>query len=162
MYLPVKFNDVFNFVWFRKKLYVNKASMGKCQLLNLNMVGIWIIFKTVHGKALGMRRGETNKKLLLRPVFMETWRFPSFPFLLIAQMVEVRVVQQKTAGEVIYSVIYSTSELTKRQVLQSFWNHVMSLRITQQGDEKSVTEEYGFKKEVLSNGPNSGTLSRDI
>ena len=73
-------------------------------------------------------------------------------------MVEVRVVQQKTAGE----VIYSTSELTKRQVLQSFWNHVMSLRVTQQGDEKSVTEEYGFKKEVLSNGPNSGTLSRDI
>ena len=38
----------------------------------------------------------------------------------------------------------------------------MSLRVTQQGDEKSVTEEYGFKKEVLSNGPNSGTLSRDI
>ena len=68
MYLPVKFNDVFNFVWFRKKLYVNKASMGKCQLLNLNMVGIWIMFKTVHGKALGMRRGETNKKLHLRPV----------------------------------------------------------------------------------------------
>lgn len=29
MYLVVKFNDVFNFVWFRKKLYVNKASMAK-------------------------------------------------------------------------------------------------------------------------------------
>ena len=38
----------------------------------------------------------------------------------------------------------------------------MSLRVIQQSDEKSVTEEYGFKKEVLSNGPNSGTLSRDI
>ena len=38
----------------------------------------------------------------------------------------------------------------------------MSLRVIQQSDEKSVTEEYGFKKEVLSNGPISGTLSRDI
>lgn len=56
MYLVVKFNDVFNFVWFRKKLYVNKASMAKCQLLNLDMVGIWVMFKTVHGKALGMGR----------------------------------------------------------------------------------------------------------
>ena len=35
---------------------------------------------------------------------------------------------------------------------------MLSLRVIQQGDEKSVTEEYGFKKEVLSNGPNSGTL----
>ena len=89
-------------------------------------------------------------------------KFSIFSFLLIAQMAEVRVVQQKTAEEVIYSVIYLTSELTKRQVLQSFWNHVMSLRLIQQGDEKSVTKEDGFQKEVLSNGPNSGTLSRDV
>lgn len=47
-------------------------------------------------------------------------KFSIFSFLLIAQMAEVRVVQQKTAEEVIYSVIYLTSELTKRQVLQSF------------------------------------------
>ena len=88
------------------------------------------------------------------------WNFPFFPFPFTVQMVDVRVVEQKTAGEIaIYSVI---SQLTKRQVLQSFWNHVMSLRLIQQGDEKSVTEEYGFQKEVLSNGPNSGTLSRDI
>lgn len=69
---------------------------------------------------------------------------------------------ENSFGEVIHSVIYSTSELTKIQVLQSFWNNVMSLRVIQKSDEKSVTEEYGFKKEVLSNGPNSGTLSRDI
>ena len=89
-------------------------------------------------------------------------KFSIFSFLLIAQMAEVKVVQQKTAEEVIYSVIHLTSELTKRQVPQSFRNHVMSLRLIQQGDEKSVTEEYGFQKEVLSNGPNSGTLSRDV
>ena len=61
MYLVVKFNDVFNFVWFRKKLYVNKASMAKCQLLNLDTVGIWVMFKTVHGKALGNKQESAFK-----------------------------------------------------------------------------------------------------
>lgn len=61
MYLVLKFNDVFNLVWFRKKLYVNKTNMAKCQLLNLDMVGIWVMFKTVHGKALGMGGGNKQE-----------------------------------------------------------------------------------------------------
>ena len=65
----------------------------------------------------GWGGGETNKKVLLRTVPHEIFHLFHFYSL---QMVEVRVVQQKTAEEVIYSVIYSTSELTKRQVLQSF------------------------------------------
>ena len=77
MYLVVKFNDVFHLVWFRKKLYVNKTNMAKHQLLNLDMVGIWVMFKTVHGKVLGMR-GGTNKKLHLRTVPHEVFHLFHF------------------------------------------------------------------------------------
>ena len=75
-------------------------------------------------------------------------------------MGKVRAVQQKTAGEI---TIYSTtSQLTKRQALQSFSNNVTSLKVTQQ-DDKSITEAHYFKEEIsLSNGSNPGTLSRDI
>lgn len=75
-------------------------------------------------------------------------------------MGKVRAVQQKTAGEIkIYS---TTSQLTKRQALQSFSNNVTSLKVTQQ-DDKSITEAHYFKEEIsLFNGSNPGTLSRDI
>ena len=75
-------------------------------------------------------------------------------------MSKVRAVQQKTAGEI--TIFSTTSQLTKRQALQSFSNNVTSLKVTQQ-DDKSITEAHYFKEEIsLSNGSNPGTLSRDI
>ena len=75
-------------------------------------------------------------------------------------MSKVRAVQQKTAGEI--TIFSTTSQLTKRQALQSFSDNVTSLKVTQQ-DDKSITEAHYFKEEIsLSNGSNPGTLSRDI